>query len=527
MLALVVALGAIVFAFELAARAQARLLVSVLSPLATLSYAGAGAGWGGSVRLDAPRIEFHHGPWLGVLQAREARLTGPGVFWLIAGRLFGGTGIPDEGAVDLFGLTTSTTPDASLVSEWLQPFGLILFESLGCNSNALTSVNRQDMGVFAGERHDRLVFRHDATAHRLELTLDAETPALAAVHGYVDLTGFKPALSNDPRALSEIRLAHGEMGYRDPGYLARRNAFCAQGLDMSVAQFIDRHIAAVDTLLADHGIIASEDVRRLYRQLVSSGGALNFTSLPEPTWVPAQIDTYLRNDLLRQLNITIRHDDAPPVMLRLSFNEPTAPAVVTEVLAAGAPPLEALAVTPAEAITPPLNATLAAAVPTLVTTAEAAAQPPISVSPAVPLATSRAPLAATPPTEPVAPPTERPVLSPAMDPRMPGRELGASAPPPPKDSTLALVWRPGVIERLETREVEARDYEIVAANSLAQYTGRRLRLLTQGGKLVDGRLIAVEPGRALLSVRVGGGNAEIGVAISNIREARLVRASSE
>lgn len=526
MLALVVALGATVFAFELAARAQARLLVAVLSPLATLSYAGAGVAWGGSVRLDAPRIEFHHGPWLGVLQAREARLHGPGLFWLIASRLFGGAGLPDEGTIDLLGLATAAAPDASLVSDWLQPFGLVLFESLGCNGDALTPLDRQGVGIFAGERHDRLVFRHDATADRLELTLDAERPELAAVHGYVDLTGFKPALFTDPRALSELRLARGEAGYRDLGYLARRNEFCAHGLGMSTAQFVDRHIAAVDTLLADRGIIASEDVRRLYRQLVSGGGALNFTSLPEPDWVPAQIDSSVRNDVLRQLNVTIRHDDAPPVMLRLSFSEPSAPAILPDAIVNVAPPPEALAVTPDEAITPPRSA-MASAAPTLVTPAEASAPPQISVSPAVPLATQGTPPAAAAAPAPVAPATERPALSPAMDPRAPGRELGASAPPPPKDSTLALVWRPGVIERLETREVQARDYEIVAATSLAQYTGRRLRLLTQGGKLVDGRLLGVEPGRAVLSVRVGGGSAEVGVAISNIREARLVRASSE
>jgi hypothetical protein len=110
----------------------------------------------------------------------------------------------------------------------------------------------------------------------------------------------------------------------------------------------------------------------------------------------------------------------------------------------------------------------------------------------------------------------------AVDPREPARELGASAPPPPKDSTLALVWKPGVIERLEAREAPARDYRVIAAAEIGAHRGRRVRLLTAGGKLVDGEFRGIDSGQALLRVRAASGTADVAVPLANVREIRLV-----
>ena len=101
--------------------------------------------------------------------------------------------------------------------------------------------------------------------------------------------------------------------------------------------------------------------------------------------------------------------------------------------------------------------------------------------------------------------------------------MAASAPPPPKDSTLALVWKPGQIERLPPAKAKPRDYDIVALSNLSAYVGKRVQLLSTGGKLVDGEIQSVSPGNLVLLVQVGRGSAELNVPLGNVREARLMR----
>jgi hypothetical protein len=102
-------------------------------------------------------------------------------------------------------------------------------------------------------------------------------------------------------------------------------------------------------------------------------------------------------------------------------------------------------------------------------------------------------------------------------------KMAASAPPPPENSTLALVWKPGQIERLPPTEAKAPDYDVVATSSLGNYVGKRVQLITTGGKRVDGDVHMVNAANLVLLVQVGRGSAELNVPLGNIREARLIR----
>ena len=217
LLALVLALGALALALELAARAQARRIVAALSPVATLEYASAGIDWKGRLRLRAPRIAFHQGPWPGIAHARVAHFDGGGRFWTL-GRIFSGDqGLPLHGSIEMHGLVVSSVPGYTVFGEWTQPSGMVLFEMEGCEGGPLTAADRQRMRVASGERVDRIAYRIDPLAGQLEFEFAFEQPALASVKGGARFTAFKPSLWNDARAQSALRLANAELAYHDPG----------------------------------------------------------------------------------------------------------------------------------------------------------------------------------------------------------------------------------------------------------------------------------------------------------------------
>jgi hypothetical protein len=215
---------------------------------------------------------------------------------------------------------------------------------------------------------------------------------------------------------------------------------------------------------------------------------------------------------LRQLNITARLDDAPPIMLRLAFSQPEIPlrvaraeptkALATEI----APPAAPSEPVPVVGAPPP-----ASAEPRSVAQTEPAREIPVEVEGSVetPATTetevARSPVAALPPPAP----SEGQVI--------------ASAPPPPPDSTLALVWEPGVIERLPAPQEKARNYDVIDAAGVGSHVGRRVQLVTGGGKRVDGVVEGLEENNLVLRVKAGRGSAKLNVPLSNIREVRLFR----
>jgi len=498
--ALVVLAGAIAVGLEFAARTTARQFAAALSPVATLTYSGAGISLDGRIRLDEPRLALHQGPWPGIIAARRVELSQPGVFWLVAAVLDPSPERFGKLDIEAHGLELPDVTLGAPARGWLGLPVLVPFETIGCDVDTISDADRLRMGVVGGERRDRLSLRHDSGAAQLDLTLDLESPGVASQQVFISLSAYGSAIWSDARARQALRVTRAEVRYDDPGYLSRRNRFCAQRLGIAPDRFVAHHLEAVDAYLLANGIEAGEDVRSMYRQIVENGGTLSFASFPDANWIPDRMGSYSRPDLLRLLSVTVRHDNTPPVMLRLAFSEPpvieeSEPGPVDAVVVGTAPVPAASGPLPAAAATPDAAER---------TEPERVVEPP------------RPPAVA----EPVSTAAEPPAQASVQETR-----LGASAPAPPKDSTLALVWREGVIERLPQRSAPTRDYDVVAATSLGQYRDRRVRLLTAGGKLVEGRIKRIDGREVVLSVRVDRGEAELNVPIANIREARLVRST--
>ena len=525
----VVAGGAL--ALEFAARSTAVRAARTLAPWAILTYDSAGIALDGSVRLDSPRLDVQKGLWHGILKARSVELRGGSRFWLIGQALSSDPELPANMSFVAHGLGVAGSDSVGGVASWVGTRDLVLFENQGCGSDDLGDKDRAKMGVLASERVDHFEFHHDRSARNLEVTFELDSPNIANWQGYLDLSAFDPALWSQSSALQQLRLVRAGLSYRDPGYLARRNTFCARWLGVTSTEFVDRHVEAVKTFLASRGVNPSADVLSLYQRLVTRGGSLNLASLPDSGWVPAEFAAYPRQVLLRQLNITARLDDAPPIMLRLGFSEPEIPLYVVK---AGDDPAavpvpektsasEATVLATATTTTTTTTTATAPEPEPLVQTAVVAVEPPAPAPP--PDAEAPADSAPRAAVEAAVQDESRPAVAEAAKPSRvdSSGKVIASAPPPPPDSTLALVWEPGVIERLPPQERKKPEYDVVALSSLNQHIGRRVQLLTVTGKRVDGEMHALEPGSIVLLVQVGRGSAKLNVPVSNIREARLLR----
>jgi hypothetical protein len=74
--------------------------------------------------------------------------------------------------------------------------------------------------------------------------------------------------------------------------------------------------------------------------------------------------------------------------------------------------------------------------------------------------------------------------------------------PEGENSTLALVWKP-TVERLGAAPPEQHNYDVIDYARLKDEQGRRVRLITDGGKRLEGFVLAVDD--AGVSLRISGG----------------------
>ena len=513
--------GVGVGALELVARSTARELAQALEPVATLHYESAGIAIDGSIRLREPRLTINRGIWKGRVMARVADLRGGGPFWLLAHALGRGPQLPEQMRIHTRGLHLGDEATGVPLGGWFGTSDLALFENLGCGSDALSDKDRVRMGIETHERDDEFRYQFAPPTHSLAISMDLHSKGVAAIHASAQLTGFAGKQWLEPAALTELRVARVSFGYQDFGYFARRNQFCAQWLGVSAAQFIEKHLEAVRAFLGVRGITPGREVLSLYEKLATGGGSLKLTSLPDSSWLPAEINAYPKEDLLRRLNITARLEDAPPIMLRLSFAAPESPLSITSVVD---PPV-AVPLTPVDADIPASDKPgFEAGVDDSAATESVVAEAPVTSglnTPSVVSAESTATQNSTADESDAEVVEVRP-LSQSWE-----RRVIASAPPPPKDSTLALVWKPGVIERLPEQTIPDKEYSVIGKDRLHGMIGARVQLLTENGKRVDGDVLKVSGGAVVLSIAVVRGKAELSVPLDVVREVRLRADSSD
>jgi hypothetical protein len=397
------------------------------------------------------------------------------------------------------------------------------------------------MGVAIGDARQRVDYRYDTESKTLDLTLTLSSPGIANLALEAEVHPFDPKA---PVTLDKLHVDQLSADYADLGYLQRRNKFCGQQASIGPGQFAEQHAAAVQALLQQHGIQAGSELMKLYRHLVETGGHASVLSLPNSNFVAGTGLTLGPEDLLRQLNVTARYEDTPPVMFRLSFAAPADTETAAAVTQASGPDPTPMAapnlagMVPTPGLTQPITTTTAppavpaSATPAASTPAASAAHVPADKTDAVsnaapkPAPSTSLTNASSRPREPNLglseldraearlPPPPKPLSSRTTPDFLP------STPPPPPGSTLALVWKP-TIERLAPTS-EYRDYDVIEFARLKDEQGRRVRLITEGGKKVEGYVIAADEAGVELRINGGGGGAQFMVPKTRIQEVQLL-----
>ncbi|UXI68415.1 hypothetical protein [Tahibacter amnicola] len=551
-----------------AAYQQAGVMAQLLQPWGTLNWSSASGRLNGSIRLTGVRFVPKAPLPTAPIDAAAVVVQTPGPFWLLRRAVMRDVSPPEELAVSL---EQSRVPflhgaDGKGVAEWIGDVSLLPFEAMGCGSvTRMSEADFKTMGVTYRLPTFTVDYRYDSNARSLVMGLSGTNEAFGSVRIKADLSEFSPQIATNKTARDAVRIGAITLRYQDHGYLAKRNQFCAGRRGDSNESFIEAHIGAVQDFLKERHVVPAEGVIELYRALLVHGGSVELLSLPNVEVAPAQYARYDPEEVLRWLNLTLRHNDAPPVLFKLFFlaTEPTEAlagidkALMHDPLAEPAPepekpPPAEPPVTPPPATTSPLSP---------VTTATAAVTPPPPVAPATPArppvapataprpptvttvtappASSTASTATTTPPPVTSPrPTATPprpaatasatqtaptlrVTAPREDPRVAGR---SSAPPPPPGSTAALVWQGAGIDRLPTDlDPVEKPYTVIAYANAGQYAGAFVTLITSGGKEIEGRITSVDDEGIALSVQKGGGQARFFVERSRILEIRLLR----
>ncbi|HEY2397278.1 MAG TPA: hypothetical protein VGH81_15055 [Rudaea sp.] len=510
-------------------------LATRLAPFAQVQYGGVSSGLDGSVDFVAVNVTVGKGASREVWRATQVELTTPGALWLVRRLLSDDESLPERLGITIKGLQAPAALTAAGGElSWLSPISLVPFETLGCGVVSRFSVaDYQRMGLNPGAQQEHLDYRYDAANAALAFSAELSSLPFSTITARGELQKFAPnavAAGN----WQKLHVSELSLGYADGGYLAKRNRFCAQQAGMRPAQFIDQHLTAVATFLAERGVQPGAATESIYRSLVAEGGRVNVLSLPPAASSIGQLLGETPDVMTRQLNLTARRNDAPPVMVRLGFiatsdvQASASTAAVDAAPAASATAVVAAATTPSASGSPAPNAAQSparAAPPAQTKPAPAATMTVIAVQrPAAIAQAHPAPAAAAPATS-AAPTLAKPVASapvaPVTKPANPvANSLGESAPPPPPGSTLALVWKPS-IDRLPPAAPATRDFDVIDFSALGSYSGRFVRLLTTTGKKVEGRIIGVDSTAVGVRVKKAGGTAELQIPRSIIHEIQL------
>lgn len=527
--------GAVQFSAWFAARRALAQWQQALQPAAELRYDGLRAGLDGSIGLSG--VTLAHATGHRIYRADRLTFATPGLVWLLRHALLHENTWPAEFALEIEGLKLPPLP--GLDPQWFDSTTFVPFGGIGCGKLGPAELGK--IGLPETVPQVQAKYRHAPETNALHLDFVLSAPGIVQWTLHAELRPLAPASLLQPAAWERAHVESLTVELADAGFFALRNRYCAKRLGEAPRQFLEAHLAELRNLLEQHHVVASDEVLQLYRTLLENGGEARLLSLPNAGFTLGDLHRLSPTELLRQLNVTARYRDRPPIMFRLSFTTPPteqepSPAVVdaanrgTTATAAGfsTAPSPATATAPATASPPPRSelpspATAAAAN----RTAENAPHPTPTPSPTS-TATSRQPArsdgdgsALDELDRAVAryAPTAASIPSRKNEPR-PSPEL-ASSPPPPPDSTLALVWKP-TIERLPPPPPEPRDYDPIEFAGLKNLTGRRVRLVTDGGKRIEGYVIAADDVVVQLRIHRADGDFTFEVPKSRVQQVQLL-----
>ncbi len=117
----------------------------------------------------------------------------------------------------------------------------------------------------------------------------------------------------------QAKLRNERWTVQDDGFIAARNAYCAERAQLTEAQFVDQHIDYVQRRLLNWGMLASPQLIERYRNFVTSGGAMTYEATPVDAVSLEKLASYSGSDMLWMLNANLRVNEEKSVPFKLQF----------------------------------------------------------------------------------------------------------------------------------------------------------------------------------------------------------------
>ena len=292
-------------------------MMSQLSPIADVRRGASFVGLNGDVGINRVRLATRSAsPTQFEFQADRVTFHTPGLFWLVKAGLFG---VDEKSMPDRFGatLTNFAFDSKSADSGKDHSFGAYsgaLFESVGCGQ---PSWSRQELksalGLPIGASEIKWKVNR-MSGDAIQFLMSGGTPGAGI--GEVDIIVTAPGYAVNPSALAAATLTAASITFRDEGFIAARNAYCAKQANISVDAFIDKHIQAVrETFRSESRTVPDEPLEAAYRQYVTKGGEIVLRTRPQPGFMLASAQGYSSDQWRYYLSPIVEVPGRDPVLL--------------------------------------------------------------------------------------------------------------------------------------------------------------------------------------------------------------------
>jgi hypothetical protein len=165
---------------------------------------------------------------------------------------------------------------------WVGPYSGAAFEAAGCSEDWWwhRDTFAEKFKLAAPSGNVSLLFRVDGGG-QLQQTLEFGTPETS--HAIIERRFALPEaddfLDTHP---DDWRTLDIRWSFRDHGFNKARNRYCAAQAGITEAEFIDRHVAAVERIMASKGWVFPRNMWLAYRRYAEGGKELTWQSnLPE------------------------------------------------------------------------------------------------------------------------------------------------------------------------------------------------------------------------------------------------------
>ncbi len=250
-----------------------------------------------------------------LVRARRMEVHTPGLWWVIRSSLFG---FPEElpkrigfsvTNLEIDGLPSG--PQEGLIGAYS---GLPM-EAAGCKADAWDRTDLQVMGLQVGDSV-LTVQAEDSSPGVFAYLMELKTPGVSGLEARVGLRvpGDKAIR---PEALMAATLADASVSFRDEGFVAARNQFCADKLGITSEAFVQQHLDGVQSLLLALGLQADDDLLQAWGQFTREGGEFRIETRPSAELGFQQFSMLSGESLMSALSPYVRVSGIDPVRLSL------------------------------------------------------------------------------------------------------------------------------------------------------------------------------------------------------------------